>query len=95
MGIPSLDITTPSYLGAMLVQASAYFQAGAAELIGAEGDKLQALVAAAGGSVSYTLLMTANSQIALTMAALSNLEGAILQKIAAATHLHVSGWTFT
>lgn len=95
MGIPALTITEGTTLGGMLVEAAAYFQAGTAELIGAEGDKLQALAGAAGGSVSYTLLMTANEQVKLTMSALSNLESAILSKIAAGTHLFDVGWSFT
>ena len=40
MGIPSLTTTASSILGFMLVESAAYFQAGSAELIGAEGDKI-------------------------------------------------------
>lgn len=91
MGIPALDITARTTLGAKLVLSAAYFEAGAAELIGAEGLKLQKLAAAASeGFITVTSLTSVNREIMLTMSALSNLENAILRKIEAGTHLHNS-----
>lgn len=92
MGIPALSIYTAATLSDMLIQASAYFQASSAKLVSAEGEKLQALVAAvtAGGILTdgYTALSTINSKIQLTTAALANLEDAIMQKVAAGTQIH-------
>ena len=89
MGIPSLTTTASSILGFMLVESAAYFQAGSAELIGAEGDKIQATVNQ--GSVSEMTVI--NRKIGETMSALSNLEDNVLKKIAAGTHLRLVGWT--
>jgi len=61
MGLPDMNITARTTLGARLVLASAYFQAGTAELIGAEGGKLQKIIAAvSSGSLSVNALTTVN-----------------------------------
>lgn len=89
MGIPNLAVTAHTTLGAKLVLSSAFFQASAAELIGAEGAKLQKLIAAVSeGVIAITALTTVNREIKETVGALSSLEGKILQKIAAGTHLY-------
>lgn len=88
MGIPALTITSPTVLGKMLVESAVFFEASAAELIGAEGEKLQLLVAAASnGEIPVTALTTVNNAIRDTVCCLSDLEDAILQKIAAGTGL--------
>jgi hypothetical protein len=88
MGIPALTITNPSVLGKMLVESAIFFEASAAELIGAEGQKLQALVAAATGRrIPVTTLIGVNEDIADVVCCLSGIENAILRKIAAGTHL--------
>jgi len=57
MGIPALNITAQTTLGAKLVLSSAYFDASAAEIIGAEGHKLQTIIAAySAGSLSIDAL---------------------------------------
>lgn len=89
MGLPNMNITAHSTLGARLVLSSAYFQAGSAELIGAEGAKLQKIIAAvSSGSLSVTALTTINRQITGMVTALSNLENAILEKIEQGIRLH-------
>lgn len=88
MGIPALTITSPSVLGKMLVESAVFFEASAAELIGAEGEKLQVLVAAASnGVIPVSALTTINAGIRDIVLGLSGLENAILSKIAAGTGL--------
>lgn len=88
MGIPALTITNPSTLGKMLVESAIFFEASAAELIGAEGQKLQVLVAAAThGSLPIAALTAAENAVRDTVCCLSDLENAILRKIAAGTGL--------
>ncbi|WP_324823954.1 hypothetical protein [Sinanaerobacter sp. ZZT-01] len=92
MGIPALNITAQTTLGAKLVLSSAYFDASAAEIIGAEGHKLQTIIAAySAGSLSIDALTTVNSQISTMMSALSTLETSIMRKIAAGTSIYSSG----
>lgn len=89
MGLPNMNLTARTTLGARLVLSSAYFQAGAAELIGAEGGKLQQVIAAvSSGSLSVNALTTVNRQISNMVIALSNLENAILTKIEQGIRLH-------
>ncbi|BAK97745.1 hypothetical protein OBV_05470 [Oscillibacter valericigenes Sjm18-20] len=94
MGIPALSTTNPSTLGNMLLQSAAYFQASSAKFASAEGEKLQAIVAAiTGGDVTFTdgtftTLSTINSDIQLAIGALSNLENLIMQKVAAGTQIY-------
>ena len=89
MGLPAMDITANTTLGAMLTLSAAFFQAGLATLVGAEGSKLDKITAAVlSGSLSSNAITTVNQQIVVTMAALSSLQSAIQQKIAAGTHLH-------
>lgn len=93
MGIPALTITSPSVLGKMLIESAAFFEASTAELIGAEGEKLQLLVAAASnGVIPVTALTTVNNAIRDTICCLSDLEDAILRKIAAGTSLIRNGF---
>lgn len=93
MGIPALTITNPSVLGKMLVESAAFFEASSAELIGAEGHKLQVLVAAASnGVIPIGALTTANAAIRDTVCCLNGLENAILAKIAAGTGLIKRGF---
>lgn len=90
MSIPSLTATSGTSLGAKLIQSAAYFETGAAELIAAEGEKLQKLVRAASNhSITFTTLYTTvNPSIRFTVSALSSLEASIMRKISAGTHLH-------
>lgn len=93
MGIPALTVTSPSVLGKMLVESAAFFEASTAELIGAEGKKLQLLVAAASNrQIPVNALTTANNAIRDTVCCLSDLENAILAKIAAGTGLIKRGF---
>lgn len=93
MGIPALTITSPSVLGKMLIESAAFFEASTAELIGAEGKKLQLLVASASnGVIPVTALTTVNNAIRDTVCCLSDLEDAILRKIAAGTGLVKRGF---
>lgn len=93
MGIPALTITSPSVLGKMLIESAAFFEASTAELIGAEGQKLQLLVASASnGVIPVTALTTVNNAIRDTVCCLSDLEDAILRKIAAGTGLVKRGF---
>lgn len=93
MGIPALTITNPSVLGKMLVESAAFFEASAAELVGAEGEKLQLLVAAASnGAIPFAALTSANNSIRDTVCCLNGLENAILQKIAAGIDLVRNGF---
>lgn len=92
MGIPALPITNCTVLGKMLVESAIFFQASAAELVGAEGEKLQFLTAAASnGRISATALIEANADIRGTVCCLADLENAILAKIAAGTSLICHG----
>lgn len=93
MGIPALTVTNPSVLGKMLIESAAFFEASSAELIGAEGHKLQVLVAAASNNqIPVTALTTANNAIRDTVCCLADLENAILRKIAAGTGLIKKGF---
>lgn len=94
MGIPNLNQSARTTLGAKLVLSASYFEASAAELIGSEGAKLQKLLAGVStGSVSVKALTTINKDIRYTLAALSTLEGAIVKKIGIGTTLHnQTGW---
>lgn len=93
MGIPSLPITNSSVLGKMLVESAIFFQASVAELVGAEGEKLQFFVrAASNNKVTPTLLAQVNSDIKDTICCLAGLENAILEKIAAGTSLINNGF---
>lgn len=96
MGIPNLNTTTQTTLAAKIILSASYFQASTAELIGAEGAKLQRMItAASAGSISINALTTANKGIRSTIVALSTLENSIMQKIVAGTHLHNTknlGW---
>jgi hypothetical protein len=88
MGIPALTITSPTTLGKMLVESAIFFEASAAELVGAEGEKLQLLVGAAStGALPITTLVSAEEAVRDTICCLSDLENAILRKIAAGTGL--------
>ncbi|WP_027398933.1 hypothetical protein [Anaerovorax odorimutans] len=92
MGIPALNITAQTTLGAKLVLSAAYFEASSAEIIGAEGSKLQKIIAAySAGSLSIDALTTVNRQISTMMSALSTLESTIVRKIAAGTSIYTSG----
>lgn len=94
MGIPSLPITNSSVLGKMLVESAIFFQASAAELVGAEGEKLQFLVRAASNNmITPTLLAQVNSDIKDTICCLAGLENAILEKIEAGTSLINNGFS--
>lgn len=91
MALPFLDITARTTLGRRLQLSAAYFESGAAELIGAEADKLDALIAAYSANTTLGNLSSvtaANRSIKGVITALSNLEGAILRKISIATALH-------
>lgn len=94
MGLPAMNITANTTLGAMLALSAAFFQAGLASLVGAEGSKLAKVTAAvSSGSLSSNAITTVNQQIMVTMAALCSLQSAIQQKIASGTHLHDNpGW---
>lgn len=90
MGIPALT-THPNntVLGAQIVQSSVFFQASAAELIGAEGSKLQKLISYYSTHTNLiSTLTTTNRQIQLTMGALSTLESLIIKKIGIGTRIH-------
>lgn len=88
MGIPSLSITSNVTLGKMLIESAAMFEASAAELIGAEGQKIQRLVAATGTNrVSTSNLMFTNGQVRDLVCCLKDLENAILGKVAAGVSL--------
>jgi hypothetical protein len=72
----------------MMVESAVFFEASTAELIGAEGEKLQLLVAAASnGVIPVSVLPEVNEAIRDTICCLSDLEDAILRKIAAGTGL--------
>lgn len=91
MGIPALNITAGTTLGARIVESAAFFQAGAAELMDAEGSKLAKITAAVSNDyLSVSALTLTTRQIMITMAALSDIQGAIQVKISAGTHLHDS-----
>lgn len=86
-----LNITARTTLGAKLVLSSAYFQASSAELIGAEGEKLQTIAGGVSvGSLANQALTTANLSIRRTVEYLSGIEEQILKKINAGTTLHNS-----
>lgn len=92
MGIPALNVTAKTSLGAKLVLSAAYFEASTAEMIGAEGHKLQKIIAAySSGSISINALTTVNRQIVTMVSALSMLESSILRKIAAGTGIYTRG----
>lgn len=92
MGIPALNITAKTTLGAKIVLSAAYFEASSAEIIGAEGEKLQKIVAAySAGSMSIAALTAVNRQVANMLGALSSLENAIVRKIAAGTSIYTHG----
>jgi hypothetical protein len=89
MSIPSLNITARTTLGAMLVLSSAYFQAGASNLIGAEGENMQTLVAAvSGGSLGIGALPASNSTLIGTLNYLEMIEAQILAKVQAGIQIH-------
>lgn len=89
MGLPNMNITANTTLGAMLASSAAFFQAGAASLIGAEGSKLDKIVqAVSNGSLSSGAITTVNQQILMTTAALCSLQSAIQQKIASGTQIY-------
>lgn len=93
MGIPALPITNSSVLGKMLVESAIFFQASAAEIVGAEGEKLQFLTkAASNGKITPTALIEANGDVKDTICCLAGLENAILAKIAAGTSLICHGF---
>lgn len=95
MSIPTLNVTARTTLGAMLVLSSAYFQAGSANLISAEGEKVQRLVASAsGGSLGIHSLVASNGAVAGTVDLLHLLENQILTKIAAGIRIHNSPITW-
>jgi len=89
MSIPPLEITARTTLGAMLVLSSAYFQSGSAELIAAEGEKLQKIFAGvSSGSLSVYSLTTANNLTFSILDSLLKTENEILLKIAAGIQIH-------
>ena len=89
MSFPSLTITARTTLGAMLVLSSAYFQAGASNLIGAEGEKMQMFVAAvSSGSLGIGVLPAANSTLIGTLNYLELIEAQILAKVQAGIQIH-------
>lgn len=90
MSIPALTATSPSVLGKMLVESAILFEAGAAVLVAAEGEKLRFLIRVASSPsrrFTPTQLVTANQGIRDTICCLGGLENAILNKIAAGTSL--------
>lgn len=93
MSLPNLNITNRTTLGARLVLASTYFQAGTSDLIGAEGAKLQVLIKAfSANSISYAALTSANVTTKTALIALSNIQSSFLHNIASGTHLRATGW---
>lgn len=96
MTIPALTATSPTVLGKMLVESAILFEASAAELVAAEGEKLQLLVRAASATptprITTTELINANESIRDTICCLRGLENAILDKIAAGTSLINNGF---
>ncbi len=95
MSIPALTATSPSVLGKMLVESAILFEAGAAELVAAEGEKLQFLIRVASSPsrrFTPTQLVAANQSVRDTICCLGGLESAILNKIAAGTSLIKRGF---
>lgn len=86
MGIPALPITNCTVLGKMLIESAIFLQASTAELVGAEGQKIQFLTrAASNGTITATALIEANGDVKDTICCLAGLENSILAKIAAGT----------
>lgn len=89
MGLPNMNITARTTIGAKLVASAAYFQAGVAKLISSEGLKIQkASVAASNKRINPTQLRSIEDLVKDTTISLSNLEGAIIKKILAGSFIY-------
>lgn len=88
-GISDLNCTAGTTIGARIVQSAAYFQAGASNLFGAQGEAILTLIASvSSGSQQATVLTTINRQVENTMGSLYFIERLLQEKIAAGTHIH-------
>jgi hypothetical protein len=87
--ISDLNCTAGTTIGARIVQSAAYFQAGASNLFGAQGEALQTLIASvSSGSQQATVLTTAAKQVENTLGSMYTVERLLQEKIAAWTHIH-------